>query len=105
MVWKISISIEQPGISSDLRVAYSTELLIGRGAPADIVLDDAKISRRHCWLRVDTHGIATVEDAGSAGGTYFNGTQLRGIQALTEADELRVGGFTLKLTEPPSHDG
>ncbi|MBA3452386.1 MAG: FHA domain-containing protein [Deltaproteobacteria bacterium] len=105
MVWKISLSIQQTGIEPEIRVEYSTELLIGRAEPADIQLDDAKISRRHCWLRVDTHGTATVEDAGSAAGTYFNGSQLRGVQPFTETDELRVGTFTLKLTEPPSHDG
>ena len=105
MVWKISISIEQPGVGSELRVEYSTELLIGRAAPADILLENAKISRRHCWLRVDTQGVATVEDAGSAAGTYLNGAQLRGVQAFAENDELRVGEFTIKLTEPPSHDG
>ena len=105
MVWKISLSIEQPGVGSELRVEYSTELLIGRAEPADILLDDSKISRRHCWLRVDTHGTATVEDAGSASGTYYNGSQLRGVQPFTETDELRVGTFTIKLTEAPSHDG
>jgi len=105
MVWKISLSIEQPGTGPEIRVEYSTELLIGRAAPADVLLDDSKISRRHCWLRVDTHGMATVEDAGSASGTYYNGLQLRGVQPFTETDELRVGTFTIKLTEAPSHDG
>ena len=105
MVWKISLSIEQQGGSSELRVEYSTELLIGRESPADVVLADSKISRRHCWLRVDPHGVTTVEDAGSAAGSYFNGAPLRGAQPFTEADELRVGTFTLKLTEAPSHDG
>ena len=82
MVWKISLSIEQPGNGSEIRVEYSTELLIGRAAPADILLDDSKISRRHCWLRVDTHGTATVEDAGSASGTYYNGCTPRSCEPL-----------------------
>jgi pSer/pThr/pTyr-binding forkhead associated (FHA) protein len=105
MVWKISLSIEQVGVGSELRVEYSNELLIGRAAPADILLDGSKISRRHCWLRIDTHGVATVEDAGSAGGTYYNGAQLRGVQPLTESDELQVGDYRIKMTEPPSQDG
>jgi pSer/pThr/pTyr-binding forkhead associated (FHA) protein len=105
MVWKLSLSIEQEGVGSELRVEYSTELLIGRTAPADIILEDAKVSRRHCWIRVDTRGVTTVEDAGSAGGTYYNGAHLRGVQPFAEGDELRVGSYTIKMTEPPSQDG
>jgi len=104
MVWKISLSIEQVGVGSELRVEYSNELLIGRSAPADILLESAKISRRHCWLRVAPNGDASVEDAGSSGGTYYNGAQLRGVQPFTETDQLQIGEFTIKMTEPPSQD-
>lgn len=103
-VWKICVSVEQADGSKTQLEFQSTELLIGRTEPADILLDGPMVSRRHVWLRVNADGKTTVEDAGSTGGTLLNGAPLRGVQTFIEDDELKVGDFVIRLTEPPSQD-
>jgi hypothetical protein len=86
--------------------------LIGRWDPetgsfpeVDLDADDpeAKISRKHALLRIDT-GKLTVEDIGSLNGTYVNrqprlqpGTPVE----LKNGDEIIIGKTFLKLVVEP----
>jgi hypothetical protein len=49
--------------------------VLGRGSDADIVLDDAGVSRRHAEIRVEA-GHAVVRDLGSTNGTYLDGERI-----------------------------
>ncbi len=49
-----------------------SSFLIGRTAEADLFLNDAAVSRRHCWIFHRTQGIA-IEDLGSQTLGYFFG--------------------------------
>jgi transcriptional regulator with PAS, ATPase and Fis domain len=66
------------------------ELRIGRGRDADIVVDDARVSRLHA--RVYRAGDKLeLHDFGSRNGTELNGRVLRGAQArLGAGDVIRV---------------
>ncbi|HEX3832393.1 MAG TPA: FHA domain-containing serine/threonine-protein kinase [Solirubrobacteraceae bacterium] len=82
------------------------ELIIGRGVSGQGLLsDDGQLSRRHARVARDASGQLTIEDLGSANGTFVNGKRADGPQALKVGDSIRVGLTTLELTHvgtPPS---
>ena len=100
-----SSTISQDGISilapdhSIRRVPMKPDgLTIGRGAGADIALDDERVSRRHA--RVTFDGVNyQVTDLGSANGTYLADFKLLpGVAQVWTLDKpLRVGGYYLRL--------
>lgn len=81
--------IEGPGAGRQIAVDH--EIVIGRGADSDLVLDDSQVSRRHARVAPLSEGAALVEDLGSANGTYVNGDQLYGPARLDPGDELLLG--------------
>jgi pSer/pThr/pTyr-binding forkhead associated (FHA) protein len=89
-------------------------VLIGRVTECDVVLYDAGISRRHCRIFSEA-GQYFAEDLGSSNGTRLNGETISGKKALSEGDQLSLGGvvFVFKPLEaaaaaeeepPPSAD-
>lgn len=71
--------------------------VLGRDASADLVVDDAGVSRRHVEIRIThdgPHQQILVRDMGSTNGTYLNGDQV-GTEQLSEGDRLTVGSTTL----------
>jgi ABC transport system ATP-binding/permease protein len=79
------------------------ELVIGRSAPADLIITHPEVSRQHARLFFQ-QDIYFLEDLGSSNGTFINGQQLRGSQALTDGAEIQLGGeirlvFSLLTTE------
>jgi DNA-binding winged helix-turn-helix (wHTH) protein len=70
--------------------------LIGRDADADVVIDSAKVSRRHARIVVDDGG-AVLEDLGSKNGTFLNGERLGGPAHLAHGDEIRIGRGVARL--------
>jgi pSer/pThr/pTyr-binding forkhead associated (FHA) protein len=88
------------GLAPGRRLALTDELLIGRGVSGEGRLsDDADLSRRHARVARDARGRVTIEDLGSANGTFVNGRRVRGRQALNVGDSVQVGSTTLQLTE------
>jgi pSer/pThr/pTyr-binding forkhead associated (FHA) protein len=66
------------------------EVVLGRGAGADIQLEDTFASSRHA--RVARQGsVMVLEDLGSTNGTFLNGEPLRGPQPLHQGDRIRIG--------------
>ena len=63
---------------------------IGRGASADLRIDDRWTSRRHCELQ-DAAGRIVVRDLGSRHGTFVNGQPVASEVPLLPGDELCVG--------------
>ena len=65
--------------------------LIGRGANADVILDDATISVEHARLTLDGDG-AYIEDLSSRNGTFINNQRVEQRTRLDDGDYLRLGG-------------
>jgi serine phosphatase RsbU (regulator of sigma subunit) len=69
--------------------------VIGRRAPADIVMPDSEISRAHCRFTL-RGGDLWVEDLGSTNGTFLDGERLSAPTALPVGAVIQVGGQWLK---------
>lgn len=81
------------GVTFDLAGA---KMLVGRAAPADIVIDDDSVSRRHAEI-VRTKKGALVKDLESANGTFVNGERVTEAP-LSAGDLLRFGVVELRYS-------
>jgi hypothetical protein len=72
-----------------------TLAVLGRDPSCDLVLNDAKCSRKHAVLEAGPQGIS-VRDTGSANGVYVNGAKVERA-SVREGDLIRVGEVTLKV--------
>ena len=82
------------------------KLTIGRSATNDIQIAEGHISRQHAVVTCQD-GAFTIDDVGSANGTFVNGVQVYGENALTIGDEVHLFVSVLKLlsaTERAPHD-
>ena len=79
-----------------LRIGGRVELLgsggatLGRSRDADIVLDDANVSRKHAEVR-PSGGSWIVRDLGSTNGVKVNGRRIQGPQSLKQGDVIELG--------------
>ncbi len=73
--------------------------VIGRGAGADIIVDERSISRRHAALHVD--GELSVEDLGSSNGTRVRGRTLSSGERVSVpwGEPIELGG-TIVIVRP-----
>jgi pSer/pThr/pTyr-binding forkhead associated (FHA) protein/tRNA A-37 threonylcarbamoyl transferase component Bud32 len=80
------------------------ELLIGRVAAQDDgrLGEDPEISRRHARLSRGADGYLTIEDLGSANGTFVNGERIDAPRTLDIGDAVRMGRTVLKVTDGPA---
>jgi pSer/pThr/pTyr-binding forkhead associated (FHA) protein len=69
--------------------------VIGRGRSADMVLNEATISRAHALFGYEGTQ-AFVQDLGSTNGTLVNGEKAQRA-LLSPGDELRMGRLVLKI--------
>src|SRR5262245_8893954 len=69
--------------------------VVGRDPGCDIVLNDAKCSRRHAVIEELPDGVK-VRDSGSANGIYVNGKKVES-SLLRPGDTLRMGEVKLRL--------
>jgi ABC-type multidrug transport system ATPase subunit/ABC-type multidrug transport system permease subunit len=74
---------------------FSTDnIVVGRAADVELVLDHPEVSRRHCRLsREDDEWF--IEDLGSRHGTVVNGSRLSSRVAVRVGDQIRLGPVTL----------
>ncbi len=72
-------------------------LRVGRSPAADIVLDDASVSRRHAVI-VHRGGRAMILDDRSLNGVYVNGERV-GEAALSDGDGIAIGHVTARYVE------
>lgn len=78
-----------------VRVA-GQQVILGRAATCDIVLDDPSVSRRHARL-IRSGEQVTIEDLRSSRGTFVNGQRIAAPRSLRTGDLVAIGRFTLKL--------
>jgi ABC-type multidrug transport system ATPase subunit/pSer/pThr/pTyr-binding forkhead associated (FHA) protein len=78
------------------------ELVIGRVAPAGLVIAHPEVSRRHARL-VYQQGNYILEDLGSSNGTFINGQPVRGPQVLINGAEIQLGNeIRLVFSQQPA---
>jgi len=76
------------------------QVLLGRPRPdgraaADIVIDDPKVSRKHCVLEI--HGLsALLVDLDSVNGTFVDGKKIASCE-LKHLSEFQIGSTILVL--------
>ncbi len=88
------------GPAAGRRLALDDEFVIGRAVSGEGRLaDDPELSRRHARVMRSAGGALTIEDLGSANGTFVNGVRLSEPRALELGDSIRVGETTMELTE------
>jgi hypothetical protein len=83
------ISLEVEGRTHHVN---STITVLGRGAEADVVVDDAGVSRRHAEIHTDG-GRVRVVDLGSTNGTFVDGERVgQGATGdLTDGSRITIG--------------
>lgn len=91
---EVLVEVEQAERST-LWVMVREPLDIGRECDG-LILDDPKVSRRHAQLQVDDVGLR-VTDLGSTNGTLVNGTLIAQETRVGPADEISVGGATIRV--------
>jgi pSer/pThr/pTyr-binding forkhead associated (FHA) protein len=77
--------------------------VIGRGRNADLVLNEATISRAHALFGYEG-ALAFVQDLGSTNGTLVNGAREH-RRPLAQGDELRMGKLVIKVRLPAAAAG
>lgn len=90
----LTLRVQSPGGRLTKHLLPQGETVVGRDAKAGLVLDDARVSRRHALIVRDGANV-TVTDLASRNGTFLNGRRLgAAAEALTAGDVLKVGDFT-----------
>ena len=69
-------------------------IIVGRDDGADVLIDNASVSRRHAEIRLGDEGWV-VEDLGSSNGTYLKGQKISGAQSIGLGDEIGFGKFSI----------
>ena len=70
-------------------------IILGAGRECDLVVDDAKVSRKHAELTFQPDGIL-VKDLGSSNGTFFQGSRVTEIVVPLGAS-IQLGSTTVRL--------
>lgn len=70
---------------------------IGRAETNQIVLSSSRVSKEHCLIRVDHHGVEVIDEK-STNGTFLNGALLKKSK-VQPGDKISVGDFVLELVQ------
>jgi two-component system, cell cycle response regulator len=74
----------------------SGENVVGRNPDCTVPLDFQGISRKHFVVEVNGTEV-TLNDLGSANGTYLNNHKIEGSTALKRADMIKIGSIAMKF--------
>lgn len=90
-VWPTQPSLlpRDPSLAGRRIKVHKPAMLLGRDPSSDVVISHPTVSRRHARLEWDGEQL-TVEDLGSSGGTFVNGTRVQ-RERLVPGDVLRLG--------------
>lgn len=93
--WTVAVT-KQRGL------AFPNRLGVGRADSCDIRLRFRFVSKLHARLHLEDGVPTSLEDAGSANGTFVNGQRLSPGQSLPvrSGDRLGFGALTLELLSP-----
>ena len=79
------------------------EVLLGRSHEADVRVFDETASRRHARITAREDRV-TLEDLGSANGTYLNDEALTGPAVLFDGDVIAIGSLRLRYLSSEGAD-
>ncbi len=86
------ISVVLNGKAQHVEPVGAQALFVGRGSDNDLVLADAKVSKRHAVLYFsDLPSNLLLRDLGSTNGTYVNDEPARGVVKLGDGDRISLG--------------
>jgi hypothetical protein len=73
---------------------------LGRTDANDLVLPDAKVSRRHAVIHPQGRGELWLADLGSRNGTFLNGSRINTAKPLRHNDLIEIGPYRLAFRQP-----
>ena len=73
-------------------------LTIGRGAEADVIVDNTAISRQHTSIELKDESYL-LSDLGSLNGTFVNGEKIEGTVFVYKSDYINLGKFRLAIAK------
>lgn len=98
------VAVNGAGLDPGERFDLFGGVTIGRGAEADLRIEDRFASGLHC--RISSRGNAYyVEDAGSTNGTRLNGATLTREAQLHDLDEIAIGDTSFRFELSIDEDG
>lgn len=84
--------------SGTRRVSITAATTLGREV-GDVIVDDPRVSGRHCRFGV-VGGDLTLEDLGSSNGTFVNGHRIEMQVLLADGDVVTLGDARIVVTAP-----
>lgn len=95
-VVQLPVFVESGGKEHKLRPGVN---VVGRAG--DIVIEDTRVSRRHCQVTLE-NGSVLIEDLGSTNGTSVQGAKLAQGEkkSLQNGEKVSLGGLDLTLSLP-----
>ncbi len=72
------------------------KMIIGRIAPADIIIEEEGVSRRHAQVELLPGGVVRVTDLDSSNGVRVAGRRVK-VHPLRDGERLRLGDAVLTL--------
>lgn len=78
-------------------LSEGSQVTIGRGSEADVVVDNTAISRQHTALEL-RDGVYFLSDLGSKNGTFVNGQKVDKAVPVSENDIVELGKFRLSVS-------
>jgi ABC transport system ATP-binding/permease protein len=95
----ISSLIVQKGLANEQ--VFNLEapvMVIGRMAPADIILDNKVVSRLHARITLE-EGQCFLEDLNSLNGTFVNGNPIKGKVPIKSGDRISLGDQVIMVLQ------
>lgn len=75
---------------------------IGRSLTNQVVLEGAKVSRRHALVHVQSKNEHWLVDLASSNGTFLNGQRITQPMLLRDGDRIGIGEYELVFHQPGS---
>ena len=99
-MWLEVLSGEDAGRVVEVTGTAQRPFVLGRVQGSDLVIRDARASRRHVALMPGPEGGLRLEDLGSANGTLLDGAPVREA-TLRGGETLEVGGVRIAVLDAP----
>jgi len=93
-----SLKIVAPDVAPQTQ-ELTDDVVVGRTAPAGLVVEDPKVSRQHCKIAKTPTGWQ-VEDLGSSNGTRVAGRTVK-THPLRHGDTIEIGRTSLTFVGDP----
>ncbi len=81
--------IAQNGKLNSKQWLLDGEIIIGRDADCDLMIDDRQVSRRHARIYQTSEGVF-LEDLNSKNGSYINHKKIEGSVPINEGDVIQI---------------